>query len=959
MCETGDGLHQGLDHHFHALQAARGANRVVFALEHGLEAEELAILRAVVAAGSQSDEERSRHWLLWIVHATEIAYDYQGDEYWGSFASATPEWDDRQRHWIRQLFQNFAATYGGPTPRGPWAETFGIIAWPITNAILPTDLQRHLARALYQARAGLAARLGDTQELGHYVASVGGEGSDRYNQLRQQPNLLGQIALALLRPEQTTDELLLEATLRRIAANLEEERSARTNLRGARRAVEQTNLNLGGARHTVEPIAAAPLGQRIGAAARSTSPKLVLRPNRSVPGEWSAWIQLPDLSPIAAVDATVADALRTSRSWVPASDRPVATGQLLRAEQELLLARWPIPGSPLLRFQGMASGLESALLAEWAAPDMPSLFGLQAGGQAVQILSRAAHVGRQYIVAHEQLLTAWEGFRVPTSCTGVTLYAMNLTNDVPAGFAARLQELGIFLARTSRIWPAVNVPVSWDGEASGEWLSDDIPVLGISPDHDLRRLQFDLDGAVTATYANLAAGRRMFAVLPKLSVGEHRLTIREESTRGSPAVRDIGIAIRTPRLNPLGEAGPVRVWVEPYSRNLAALWDGRASVCIAGPGGSVDISFGLAERPRNIPEIVFQTRLPVPLGPISWRPIMTEISHDEKIGRYYDDARWGLIRVNAGKFGTYNLEFERSLPALRWRSRRASAGELGLIDETAVDLDQTVTFSAFARPAELVPVEVQPGQTIGVDPLGGLYVARVGDMVAPVIAAPTLRRLRSLDQLRLEPEVAPVSNESTAILLSELMAMWASTPLPGNPVARLWRSRSVRELHHQLLSWICGSRWIEAEDRVRQSKSAGAWLELCRTLTSRSPTALADALEITKTAPQAAERPAALRIESLQKLTRHASQFAGRTWTELNAIHGDATRPWVAELWLRIATDPGFMIWTAGHHRAALAFASEWPLPIRTARCLALWTIIGTEGEPADFPPLLNSWDWL
>ena len=101
---------------------------------------------------------------------------------------------------------------------------------------------------------------------------------------------------------------------------------------------------------------------------------------------------------------------------------------------------------------------------------------------------------------------------------------------------------------------------------------------------------------------------------------------------------------------------------------------GRArAVCVTGPSGSVDVTISLAERPRAIPDVVYRSRVTVPLDPEEWRSIMAEIRRDEDISRSYDNARWGVVQVNAGRFGSADLEFERSLPPLRWRSRSNSS----------------------------------------------------------------------------------------------------------------------------------------------------------------------------------------------------------------------------------------------------------------------------------------------
>ena len=85
-----------LERHFTQLASARSdSDFPLFALEHGLtedEFEEISdLLRSRLALGLRLEP----HWLLWVVYATELGYDYDGDEYWHSFEERTPRWRDR------------------------------------------------------------------------------------------------------------------------------------------------------------------------------------------------------------------------------------------------------------------------------------------------------------------------------------------------------------------------------------------------------------------------------------------------------------------------------------------------------------------------------------------------------------------------------------------------------------------------------------------------------------------------------------------------------------------------------------------------------------------------------------------------------------------------------------------------------------------------------------------------
>src|SRR5665213_118435 len=169
-----------LERHFTQLAAVRSISYFpLFALEHGLSKEEFreicTLLRERLSLGLRLEP----HWLLWVVYATELGYDYDGDEYWHSFEQRTPRWRDRgSRSQLRTWFSKFRITYHGVKPSGPWAEWFSIIAWPITHAILPKYLQWQFAKTLYDLRYRLASLEAlSPQAIGQLLASNAWEAS--------------------------------------------------------------------------------------------------------------------------------------------------------------------------------------------------------------------------------------------------------------------------------------------------------------------------------------------------------------------------------------------------------------------------------------------------------------------------------------------------------------------------------------------------------------------------------------------------------------------------------------------------------------------------------------------------------------------------------------------------------------------------------------------------------------
>ena len=142
--------------HFTKLHQAKGSGSsetLIFALEHGLDADALHDVKSAIRSEIGRGRPRDSYWLPWVVYAAELGYQYAGEEYWLTFEKETPGWYvSGDRYWLRGCFRRFSNSFSGVVPRGRWADQFSIICWPITHAILPTDLQRQLAKLLYDLR---------------------------------------------------------------------------------------------------------------------------------------------------------------------------------------------------------------------------------------------------------------------------------------------------------------------------------------------------------------------------------------------------------------------------------------------------------------------------------------------------------------------------------------------------------------------------------------------------------------------------------------------------------------------------------------------------------------------------------------------------------------------------------------------------------------------------------------
>src|SRR5215210_6564046 len=289
-----------LEKHFSELATVRaGSGYPLFALEHNLAKTDLKEIGELLDLRLANGLRLSPHWLVWVVYATEVGYDYEGDEYWSSYEERTPHWrENANRSQLRDWFHKFKAIYHSVETSGPWAECFSIIAWPITHAILPKYLQLQLARFIYRLRHRLSS-LGtlNPAELGKLLAVESWDASSRLSAFLEQEELAGRIVLALLNDTTLNEqEPIYTPTLQRIVSDLEQVRSAREWLKEARRVVASRFKGAahrakihGEAAHSTEEHASATL-----AGIRTT---LLLRP--SGVEMWSIVIEAPNFGAIS------------------------------------------------------------------------------------------------------------------------------------------------------------------------------------------------------------------------------------------------------------------------------------------------------------------------------------------------------------------------------------------------------------------------------------------------------------------------------------------------------------------------------------------------------------------------------------------------------------------------------------------------------------------------------------
>lgn len=804
-------FHARLDEHFAELHAARQSLQAVspvFALEHGLSHNELQELTKVVriaVVGGLSARARLS-WLPFVVYATESGYDYVGDEYWKTFEKATPGWRNEHRAWIKTRFTKFAMEYGGAVPTGAFADTFSIIAWPITHAVLPTYLQRQLAQLLFEFSSALtSALLDDPATLGSRLASRTAGYSERFRIFCSNTTLVGQVAAALLSGEDEPTPYLLGPTLHRIVQGLSQEQQARRWLLSAQRSASRVR--------GFKPTAGAGNHSSSEAQVRIRDARLFLRRE----ARWTAHVELPDLSSLISSFPEAYQVLRRSRVLVNGGARAVSPSGLLYPGQEMQLASWPQPGQPLLRLE-RGEPAANALLTERCSISRGPwwLFQRQPAGRTVEVKGKFVRPGRDYVlVGHSALLppvVPWCSL-AEIGFDGAMAYELSVPDQIKDTEESALKACGLAVVSHVAIRPVGVVAAAWDGEGEAEWRAGETAMLGIYSDLSPKHCRLVMDGSTYLLDWDSGSSELFFG-LEALPVGAHELvtTLLGEGDR-ELATGSLSIIVRDPLVRPEGAAlgEGIRMLASPASPSLSELWDERAYVSIDGPLGTVaDLEVSLLnDSGQRLAKVRRSIRFPV--DEEAWNATARTIRKDPQFTASYDEAESCTLNVARDGIGHATLRCERGFQPLRWRFARSKGRMIAtLVDRT--DGGQTsIDFYEVERP--LKALSLPPLESFHAPARGGLAIARAGKATAAVILPTSPNELFGLPPLA--PEVTAHQKTSREILrLAEGHARWMDAELPADAFAALQQQAVGDAFAGSIGMLIGGNTWAALERRL-------------------------------------------------------------------------------------------------------------------------------------------------
>ena len=808
-----------------------GSDLPIFALEHGLGERDRRELSKQLRAHQTASMPPQDCWLVWVVYAAEEGYTYAGKEYWSSFEEQIPNWEIQYRDRIRSWYRKFKSEYNGFSPSSLWARNFGIIAWPITHAVLPVYLQRQFAEVLFTLRLQLF-RLSSIEPaaIGRMIAANACCGSTRLEEFLQQEELVGRIVLAILgKNSRKGEEPLLQVTLERIVYDLEKVRQSREWLKETRFAVSNrfAGIGQGSGRQNHRFVRSDDQRER----EPEIKPDILFRHTSN--DTWTLVMDVPSFSNLATQKPEVRDFLRGTRCSLNGGEGKKPKGWVLSGKRRAVLKSWPDHGKPLLRFEQNHFHMDRLLGSECLMTGGPVwLFRIGSDGIAREIKGLMVRPSSNYIIARkERIVNLLDHMRVCfVDCTGIEAIRISVPTDVSTEYINWLKAYNLSLAQTIRVWPAGLPARNWDGEGRSEWLTTERPCVGILHDHPVDSYVINLNKGKSEVVPAGKAGHPKFIQLPYLNVGMNHLTVtaRKNSEQAGFASKSthegfLELRVREPAPWIPGTAAHMGLIVsgDPHDASLGTFWENKYALSVIGPDNR-SVSATVTLEGRKGEEILrgkVLEMVKLPITPVTWQKRFSDFLKRKRCAGCHFEASAGILQIDGQELGKCSIRFEHEALPFRWVCRRRQ-GKLTvrLIDDRErAYSDLTCSYFGLDKPLKLVRLDVEKLLAdIDVQSPGGLFVAQSRDhqdlmIVSPVIMDDGFKGFGvASDYGRIDCDPKSLSD-----VLRFLNYWYSARPIDVFAATR--QMNVVDELLRRVFHVLCGSRWAKAENRFVSS----------------------------------------------------------------------------------------------------------------------------------------------
>jgi hypothetical protein len=817
---TLDACQERLERHFTQLAATRPvADFPVFALEHGLSAADLDEIGTLLRAQLRAHLPLRPHWLIWVVYAAELGYAYDGQEFWQSFEDQTPYWKEQgTRRQLRGWFRQFQKAYGGIIPTGPWAEHFSIIAWPITHAILPRDLQGQFARLLYTLRFDLASLGGSPAAVvGDFLSARGSGGSSRFDNLLEQTSLTGRLVFALAQQDsRTAIPPIYPPTLARITGDLELRQNSRDWLNDARAVLRDTRLRAGS---SLAPGRGGSGTQKDPATGSVRSSQgLVAR--QSPTGEWTLGIAYPEIEPIlqaTGVSATALDKASVLLADRPGSPMPARALLTVSGRERPIHSLSDAIGKPLAVLKPPVPAL-SDYLSHLRIPSASRwLLRVQADGIARLVRGNHVRAGESYLLVATSAVAENSaqdlGLRLQQTRTqGAVIYLMEVPDQLGRWYLEALGRLNIGYALRTTIEPAGLVP-RWDAsDGATVWLPNEEIVIRLSPDTPVREFTIGINGAGWTKVPASAAGDTIVTV-GCLPIGRHVVEVRataggQVSSRGDNRMEpeQLTVCVRPPQpwADGVRQQAGFRISLTPANAGIADLVSGAAMLEVHGPPERVAMveveSFdnnGHAAQRAPLGQVT------LPASPRALRQIGARLGK-EPVSELIQASPRVDISVKVEELGRGAVSLRQTIDPLRWKLLASCAR---LIDEAGADEEVTIERYDIRSPGHRVVLpREQCHAGLIIESPGALLTAKFnGRRYSAVVSIPG--KLASFMDLAIHITVGSRQDTIHAVRrLIPLYRLWMLAK-PLGVLAPLRKNMVLDTIEWKIASLVCGPEW--------------------------------------------------------------------------------------------------------------------------------------------------------